>query len=161
MFKTVNVSPKYQLLGYSTNISVQVCSCENRPNVMFLSTVLSFFFFFKKIPVRPAYLWPRPDFPLGGTGVPVAGSARLGPVVVAVFVVDGARGVIVWRLDTADRADLHPRLSTWLAAVLPLPCHPAGETQREREKQEFWGHSKCQTAEVNNDRGGKVRADCV
>lgn len=50
MFKTVTVSPKYQLLGYSTNISVQVCSCENRPNVMFLSTVLSFFFFFFKFP---------------------------------------------------------------------------------------------------------------
>lgn len=40
------------------------------------------------------------------------------------FVVDRACGVVIRRLDTADRADLHPRLSTWFAAVLPLPCHP-------------------------------------
>lgn len=51
---------------------------------------------------QPAYLGPRANPPLGGTGVSVAGSACLRPVVVAVLVVDDARGVVVQRLNAAD-----------------------------------------------------------
>lgn len=83
---------------------------------------------------QPAYLGPRANPPLGGTGVSVAGSARLRPVVVAVLVVDDARGVVVQRLNAADRADLHPRFPAGFAAVLPLLCHPAGE-QCNKKKQ--------------------------
>lgn len=33
------------------------------------------------------------------------------------------------------------------------------EREKQREKQELWGHSKCQNAEVNNEREGKT-AEC-
>lgn len=82
-------------------------------------------------------LWPRSHSPLGGAGVSVAGPAWLGPVIAAVFVVDGAGGVVFWRLDTADRADLHPRLSTWLTAVLPLFCHPTVQHRDKRGNRSF------------------------
>lgn len=44
---------------------------------------------------RRAYLRPGSHPPLGGAGVAVAGPAGFRPVVVAVFVVDGARGVVL------------------------------------------------------------------
>lgn len=91
---------------------------------------------------QPAYLGPRSNPPLGGTGVSVAGSARLRPVVVAVLVVDDARGVVVQRLNTADRADLHPRFPAGLAAVLPLLCHPAGEQCKRKKKKRRHGTSE-------------------
>lgn len=47
------------------------------------------------MPVQPLYLRPWSNSPLGGARVSVAGPAGLGPVVVAVLVVDGARGVVV------------------------------------------------------------------
>lgn len=83
------------------------------------------------------YLRPWSYSPLGGAGVSIAGSAGLRPVVVAVFIMDGACGVVVRRLNAADRADLHPRLSAGFAAVLPLPCHPAGEQQRRERHKTF------------------------
>lgn len=83
---------------------------------------------------QPAYLRPRSNPPLGGTGVSVAGSARLRPVVVTVLVVDDACGVVVQRLNATDRADLHPRFPAGLAAVLPLLCHPAGEQCKEKRR---------------------------
>lgn len=65
----------------------------------------------------------------------VAGSPCLGPVVVAVLVVDDSRAVVVQRLDAADRAHLHPRLAAGLAAVLPLLRHPAGEGRQRKKGQ--------------------------
>lgn len=84
---------------------------------------------------QPTYLGPGADPPLGGAGVAVAGSACLGPVVVAVLVVDDPRAVVVQRLDAADRAHLHPRLAAGLAAVLPLLRHPAGEGRSKKNRR--------------------------
>lgn len=84
----------------------------------------------------PTYLGPGADPPLGGAGVAVAGSPRLGPVVVAVLVVDDPRAVVVQRLDAADRAHLHARLAAGLAAVLPLLRHPAGGGRKKTEEQQ-------------------------
>lgn len=100
------------------------------------------FVFHSLTPVQSLYLWPRSNSPLGGAGVPVAWPSSFGPVVVAVFIMDGARGVVVWRLDAADRAYLHPRLSTWFAAVLPLPCHPTGEHRERNRETGVWREVK-------------------
>lgn len=82
---------------------------------------------------RPAYLRPGSHPPLGGAGLAVAGSAGLWPVVVAVFVVDGARGVVLRWLHAADGPDLQSRLSAGFAAVLPVSCNPAvGQRNRDR-----------------------------
>lgn len=62
----------------------------------------------------------------------VAGAPGLGPVVVAVLVVDEPRAVVVQRLHAADRAHLHPRLAAGLAAILPLLRHPAGEGREKK-----------------------------
>ena len=78
------------------------------------------------------YLGPGPHPPLGGAGVAVAAAPGLRAAVVAVLAVDGARGVVVRRLHAAHRAHLLPRLAAGLAAVLPLPGHPAAERRDER-----------------------------
>lgn len=136
---------RYQLKYFPANN-------PNRSNIVFYFTV------WVLIPSQPSYLWPRSNFPLGWARVSVARSASLGPVIVAVFVVDEACGVVVWRLDTADRADLHSRFSAWFAAVLPLPCHPTREHHRKKER-----NRRCEdiqdvkNSEVNNERGGEKR----
>ena len=85
------------------------------------------------------YLCPGSHPPLGGAGPPVAGPAGLGAVVVAVLAVDGAHGVVVRRLDAADGADLLPRAAARLAAVLPLPGHPAMGNGRTHIRLKHYG----------------------
>lgn len=41
------------------------------------------------------------------------------------------------------------------------PLSPNWRASREREKQEYWGHSGCQNAEVNNYKGREGPAECV
>lgn len=79
---------------------------------------------------RPVYLRPGSHPPLGGAGLAVAGSAGFWPVVVAVFVVDGARGVVLRWLHAADGSDLQSCLPAGFAAVLPVSCNPAVERSR-------------------------------
>jgi len=50
----------------------------------------------KRLSISPAfYLRPRSNSPLGRAGMSVAGPASLWPVVIAVFIVDGAGGVVI------------------------------------------------------------------
>ena len=69
----------------------------------------------------------------------VAAAPGLRAVVVAVLAVDGAGGVVVRRLHAADGAHLLARLAARLAAVLPLPGHPAAE-EADRRADGFGMH---------------------
>lgn len=89
------------------------------------------------------YLRPGPHPPLGGAGLAVAGSAGFWPVVVAVLVVDGARGVVLRRLHAADGSDLQSRLSAGFTAVLPVSCNPAVEGSRT---QTVWMSPRSQVS---------------
>lgn len=89
------------------------------------------------------YLRPGSHPPLGGAGLAVAGSAGFWPVVIAVLVVDGARGVVLRRLHAADGSDLQSRLSAGFAAVLPVSCNPAVERSRT---QTVWMSPRSQVS---------------
>lgn len=100
-----------------------------------------------RVPHRLTHLGPGAEPPLGGAGVAVAGPPGLGPVVVAVLVVDDPRAVVVQRLHAADRAHLHPGLAAGLAAVLPLLRHPAagGRGTERGEHTCEWPLAACRS----------------
>ena len=81
----------------------------------------------------------------------VAAAPGLRAVVVAVLAVDGAGGVVVRRLHAADGAHLLARLAARLAAVLPLPGHPAAEGWTDG-----WTGSECTSGPETLFRGAET-----
>lgn len=80
---------------------------------------------------RTAYLGPGPSPPPPRAEFTVAGPAALRTVVVAVFGVHGAGGVVVQRLNTADRAHLHASSPTALSTRLPFTGDPPARAERQ------------------------------
>jgi hypothetical protein len=74
---------------------------------------------------RGTYLGPGPGPPSARAQLAVAGPAALRPVVVAVFGVHGAGGVVVQWLNAAHGAHLHASPPTALTARLPFTCDPS------------------------------------
>lgn len=80
---------------------------------------------------RTAYLGPGPSPPPPRAELTVAGPAALRTVVVAMFGVHGAGGVVVQRLNTTDRAYLHASSPTALSTRLPFTGDPPARAERQ------------------------------
>jgi hypothetical protein len=87
---------------------------------------------------RTAYLGPGPSPPPPRAELTVAGPAALGTVIVAVFGVHGAGGVVVQRLYTADGAHLHASSPTALSTRLPFTGDPPARAERQVVREPVW-----------------------
>lgn len=87
---------------------------------------------------RTAYLGPGPSPPPPRAELTVAGPAALRAVVIAVFGVHGAGGVVVQGLNAADGAHLHASSPTALTARLPFTGDPPAGAEWQVVREPVW-----------------------